>query len=635
MMMDRTDRNVLPPRRAAPPAWLALYAAGIIATLLVAPSRTSAEQVSPPSAPAATALASQTLPRHAIAMHGVPKLNPGFRHFEAVNPDAPKGGRLTQGVLGTFDSLNPYIIKGVPAAGVRDLVTESLMTRSLDEPFTLYGLLAESIEVPEDRSEATFNIDPRAHFSDGTPVTADDVLFSFEVLKEKGRPNHRSYFRKVLRTERLSDLKVRFVFDGGSDRELPLILGLMPVMSSRVLTPETFDQTRLDTFIGSGPYTISRVDAGRQIAFQRDSNWWGRDLPVNRGRFNFDEVRFEYFRDGTTMFEAFRSGALDVRFEDDPSQWSQGYDFPAVRDGLILKSEMTPHQPAGMTALAFNTRRPQFSDIAVRRALIELFDFEFANRTLFNGLYSRTRSFFERSVLSSAARPADETESRLLAPFQAAVTPEIMDGSAKLPATDGSGRNRALQGKALAMLAAAGWKPNASGRMVHTATGRPLTFEVMTNTVAVQRLLSNFRSDLERLGIAMTIRQVDGTQYQARLRTYDYDMILATWPSSLSPGNEQTFRWSGRVANQEGSFNFAGVDDPAVDAMIEAMLSAATEEEFRSAVRALDRVLRSGAYVVPLYHAPRHWIAHRRQLKMPALVPVAGLTTDTWWYEAQ
>ncbi|MBX9927197.1 MAG: extracellular solute-binding protein [Hyphomicrobiaceae bacterium] len=565
-------------------------------------------------------------------MHGEPKHPAQFAHFDAVVPGAPKGGRMAQGVLGTFDSLNPYIIKGLPAAGVRDLVTESLLARGLDEPFTLYGLLAQSLEVPDDRSEVIFNLNPAARFSDGTPVTPADVLFSFEVLKERGRPNHRSYFQKVERAHEVGERRVRFKFASGADRELPLILGLMPILSSKALTAETFEQTRLDTFLGSGPYRIARVDPGRLIVFERDPNWWGRDLSINRGRYNFDEVRFEYFRDGTTMFEAFRSGALDVRFEDDPGQWSQGYDFPAIKDGSIVKAELPTQQPAGMTGLVFNTRRPVLADREVRRALIQLFDFEFVNRSLYNGLYRRTQSYFERSVLSSAGRSADAEERRLLAAFPAAVEPAVMEGTAALPVTDGSGRNRASQQKALEMLRAAGWVAD-GGRIVNAKTKQPLAFEVMVNSVAVQRLLSSFRADLERVGIAMSIRQVEGTQYQARLRTYDYDMIVSTWPSSLSPGNEQTFRWSGKVGREEGSFNFAGVDNPAADAMIDAMLSARSSDTFLSAVRALDRVLRSGDYVIPLYHAQKLWIAHKRTIRMPASVPVAGLSSDTWWME--
>ena len=574
-----------------------------------------------------------TEPQHAIAMHGAPKHAAGFAHFSSVNPDAPKGGRLVQGIQGTFDSVNPFIIKGVPVAGVRDNVTESLLGRGLDEPFTLYGLIAESLEMPDDRSEITFNINPKAKFSDGHPVTAADILFSFNTLRERGRPNHRDYFKKVASAEQIDDHKVRFIFKGG-DRELPLILGLMPVLPSHVLTPETFEQTSLTPFLGSGPYTMTKIDAGRAITYTRDPNSWGRDLALNRGRFNVEEVRYEYYRDDTGMFETFKTGGLDLRFEDDPAKWFQGYDFPAVKDGRIVKDELETFQPAGMTALVFNTRRPVFANPAVRQAAIQLFDFEFANRTLFNGLFKRTQSFFERSLLSSTGRPADAEEQRLLAPFPKAVKPAIMDGTAKLPETDGSGRNRANLSKALDLLTGAGFK-TVDGKLIDPGTGQPLTFEILVEQAGGIRVLSAFKSDLERLGFTVTIRQVDGAQYAKRIKTYDFDMIQSSWPSSLSPGNEQAFRWSGRVAHEEGSFNWAGVDNPAADAMISAMLTAATPEAFTSAVRALDRVLRSGNYVIPLYHIPRMWVAHTRKVKYPPQVPLAGLTTDTWWIEGE
>ena len=573
-------------------------------------------------------------PLHGIAMHGAPKYPAGFAHFLAVNPEAPKGGRLTQGIQGTFDSVNPFIIKGVPVAGVRDNVTESLMARGLDEPFTLYGLIAASVEMPDDRSEITFNIDPRARFSDGKSITADDILFSFNTLRERGRPNHRDYFKKVATAERVDDHKVRFAFRGGGDRELPLILGLMPVLPSHTLTPETFEQTSLTPFLGSGPYIMTKIDAGHSVTYTRDPNYWGRDLAVNRGRFNVDEVRYDYFRDDTGMFETFKTGGLDVRFEDDPAKWFQGYDFAAVKEGRIVKAELDSAQPAGMTGLVFNTRRAVFASQAVRRAANQLFDFEFANRTLFNGLYKRTQSYFERSELSSFGRAGDEEERRLLAPFAGSVKPEIMDGSARLPQTDGSGRNRANLGKALEILTAAGFK-TVDGKVTDPASGQPLAFEILAESAGGLRVLSGFKSDLERIGVTVTIRQVDSSQYAKRVKTYDFDMIQATWPSSLSPGNEQAFRWSGRVAHEEGSFNWAGVDNPAADAMIGAMLSATSREGFVSAVRALDRVLRSGDYVIPLYHVPKMWIAHARRLKYPPQVPLAGLTTDTWWVEGE
>jgi peptide/nickel transport system substrate-binding protein len=590
----------------------ALWAAASVATGLGPPTSARAE------------------PTHAIAMHGTPKHPANFAQFDAVNPTAPRGGRIVQGLLGSFDSINPYIIRGVPAAGVRDNVTESLMTRGLDEPFTLYGLLAESIDVPEDRSQATFVIHPKATFSDGHPVTAKDVVFSFEVLRDKGRPNHRSYFKRVTKAEALSDRHVRFVFDGGGDRELPLILGVMPILPSHIMTAETFDQTSLEPMVGSGPYTISRIDPGRAIIYARNPNYWGRDLAIARGRFNFDEIRFDYFRDNNVMFEAFKNGDIDVRFEDDPALWSQGYGVPSVADGRIIKAELATGQPAGMTGLAFNTRRPMFANPAVREALIQTFDFEFANKSLFNGLYKRTESYFERSALGSSGQPADDEERRLLAPFPQNVKPEILGGTFKFTVTDGSGRNRTNLQQAIAKLTASGYQTS-NGKLVDAKTGQPLAFEILVSSASNLRLLQGFTAELQRIGIAASIRQVDSAQYQARLRTYDYDMILASWPSSLSPGNEQTFRWSGSVADEDGSFNYAGVKNPAADAMIAAMLAATTPEKFVSAVRALDRVLLSGDYVIPLYHVPRHWVATARHIKYPAQVPVSGLTTDTWW----
>lgn len=583
-------------------------------------------------AAARTSLAAE--PQYAIAIRGTPKLAAGFAHFDAVNPDAPRGGRLVQGILGSFDNVNPYVIKGVPADGViaTGNVIETLMTRGLDEPFTLYGLIAESLDVPDDRSQVTFNINPRAKFSDGRPVTANDVLFSFNVLREKGRPNHRAFYKKVATAERLSDLKVRFVFETGGDRELPLILGLMPVLPSHLLKDETFEQATLEPLTGSGPYKMSRIDAGRAITYVRDPNYWGRDLAVQRGRYNFDELRFEYFRDDTAMFEAFKSGRLDVRLEDGAANWFQGYNFPAVLDGRVIKTELETYQPAAMGGFVMNTRRPVFADPKVRQALVQVFDFEFANKTLFSGLYKRTHSFFERSMLSSFGRAADDDERRLLAPFPDAVNPDVLDGTAKLPQTDGSGRNRDNLAKALAMLKAAGFD-QLDGNLVDRATGQPLTFEALITSASQQRVVLGYKAELERIGIGMTIRQVDSAQFQARLRTYDYDMVQYTWlPASLSPGNEQTFRW---VEKAEGSYNFAGVDSPAVPALIQAMLSATGPDAFVSAVRALDRVLRSGHYLIPLYHVPRDWIAHAARIHIPPHEPVTGLTIDTWWSDSK
>ncbi len=569
-------------------------------------------------------------PAHAIAMHGEPALPPGFPHFPYVAPDAPKGGRATLGSSGSFDNLNPMIVRGEPVQGIREFVIESLMARSQDEPFTLYGLIAQSISVPDDRSEVTFLLDPRAKFSDGTPVTAADVLFSFEILRDKGRPNYRTYYRKVAQAEALSDHEVRFVFADAEDRELPLILGLMPVLPRHAVDAERFEETTLAPLVGSGPYRIAAVDPGRSITYRRDPDYWGRDLPVNRGRFNFDEIRIEYYREGSTLFEAFKTGTINIRVEDDPALWAKGYDFPAARDGRIAREDIAIGIPAGMTGLVFNTRRPVFADPRVREALIHLFNFDWVNKSFFHGLYKRTESYFERSMLSSSGRPADARERTLLVPFPDAVLPSIMEGTWRVPESDGTPHNRTNVRQAYEMLEAAGYAMQA-GRLVHSETGRPLTFEILAATTSQERLLGAFRADLARIGISARIRVVDSAQYQSRLKTYDYDMIQFTWPSSLSPGNEQLFRWSSRVADDPGSYNYAGVKNPAADAMIAAMLAAREEADFVSAVRALDRVLLSGHYVIPLFHSPTQWVASWSRLAHPGVSPLFGFNLDTWW----
>lgn len=569
-------------------------------------------------------------PAHAIALHGAPKEPPGFTHFSYVDPMAPKGGRLTLGSSGSFDSLNPLIVKGSPVPGVRDFTIESLMARGLDEPFTLYGLVAETIEVPEDRSSVTFNLNPKAHFSDGQPITADDVIFSLELLREKGRPNHRTYFSKVAKSERLSEHAVRFIFDAAGDREIPLIIALMPVLPKHAIDPGAFENTSLSPPIGSGPYRVGKVDPGRSVTFVRDPNYWGRDLPVNRGRFNFDEIRFDYFRDGSVMFDGFKSGLIDLWPEEDPRRWANGYDFPAIRDGRAVKREFEIGIPAGMTGLVFNTRRRVFADTRVREALIYLFDFEWINRTLYAGLYSRTQSYFERSILSSHGRPADARERELLAPFAKDVTPSIMNGTYRFPSTSGSGRTRENQERAFHLLQDAGYELR-GGKLVNRETGRQLEFEILAVSNAQEGLLLSFARDVERLGIKVNVRVVDSSQYQQRLTEYDYDMIQNTWSSSLSPGNEQLFRWSAQSAKVPGTYNFAGVENPAADAMIQALLEAKTEQDFVSAVRALDRVLLSGNYAIPLFFIPKQWLSYWVRLQHPEATPLFGYNVDSWW----
>ncbi len=573
-------------------------------------------------------------PEAGIAMHGAPRETDDFAHFPYANPGAPKGGRAVFAVQGSFDSLNPLIVKGAPAEGVREYIYESLLARAHDEPFTLYGLIAERVETPPDRSFVEFTLNPAAKFSDGRPITVADVIFSHALLRDHGRPNHRSYYKKVAKVEQTGERKVKFTFDESGDREMPLILGLMAVLPRHLLDADRFDKTTLVPPIGSGPYTVTKVDAGKSITFTRDPNYWGRDLPVNRGLYNFDEIRYDYYRDASAMFEAFKSGLVRLRTEEDPTRWAEGYSFPAIRDGRVVKEELPVETPAGMSALVFNARRPPFADTRVRQALIKLFDFEWVNRTLYHGQYTRTESYFARSELSSHGRPADKAERELLAPFTDQVEPMIMDGSFAFPVSDGSGENREGRREALQLLEAAGYQLT-GGKLIHVATGEPFAFEILAATRAQERLLLTYARALKQVGIDARIRQVDLAQYQRRKQTYDFDMIQYYWPVSLSPGNEQSFRWGSQAAVTEGSFNYPGVKSAAVDAMIEALLKAESRDDFVSAVRALDRVLLSGDYVIPLFYLPRQWVAHWSDLKRPEKTPLYGFQIDTWWIEPQ
>jgi peptide/nickel transport system substrate-binding protein len=569
-------------------------------------------------------------PVHALAMHGSPKHGPGFTHFSYVNPNAPRGGRLVLGQLGSFDSLNPFIIKGVSAARLRDYVYESLLARAYDEPFSLYGLVAESIELPPDRSYVTFHLRKEARFADGMPITPEDVLFSHAVLKEKGYPFHRSHYGKVAKAEKVGEHSVRFTFKVTGDREVPLLLGLMPILPGHKLDAESFERTTLEPPLGSGPYLVTHVEPGRSIIYRRNPNWWARDLPVVRGRYNFDEIRIEYFLDESSMFEAFQAGVIDLRTEEDPSRWIDGYRFAAITDGRVVKKELDVQVPSGMTAFALNTRRAPFNDQRVRRAFILMFDAEWINRNLFNGLFKRTQSYFERSYLSSHGLKADAYELDLLIPFRELVRPEVLDGSYRLPATDGSGDNRANLQAALKLLNEAGYKLE-GGRLVKD--GVPLKVEFLAQARAQERVALSFARTVSRLGIELTVRLVDRVQYEARRKGFDFDMVQATWPVSLSPGNEQINRWSSRLADAEGSLNLVGAKNPAADAMIEALLRAEREEDFVGAVRALDRVLISGDYAIPLFYLPKAWLAYRSHLKQPSVAPLNGFDFDTWWSE--
>jgi len=574
---------------------------------------------------------------HAIAMHGEPKYGPDFTAFGYANPIAPKGGTIRHAVVGTFDSLNPWIVRGKTAIGFTPQVIETLMTRSWDEPFSLYGLLAETIEVADDRSWVVFKLRPQARWHDGTPVTADDVLFTFETLKTNGRPGYRAYYGRVTKAEKTGGRSVRFAFqplpDGRFDRELPLIMGLMPVLSSAWWQGRQFESTTLIPPMGSGPYRVAAVEAGRSITYQKVDDYWGRDLAVTRGLHNVDTIRYDWYRDDGVALEAFHAGLVDFRREGDPARWATAYDSPAVRDGRIRR-EILPHgRPEAVRAFMLNTRRFPFDDRRVREAVGLAFDFDWINRSLFSSAYRRVDSYFPNSELAARGEPP-AAELALLEPFRGQVPDDVFSDVYVPPATDGSGPAglRPKLRRAMDVLAAAGWVVR-DGRLVHGASERAFAFEVLLNNPSDERLALEWARALKRMGIAVRVRTVDTAQYQERIDTFDFDVTLNRWVSTLSPGNEQLLYYGSAAAEQEGSRNYPGIRSPAVDALAAGLADAKDRADLVTRARALDRVLGWGAYMVPLGYLPGDRVAYAAKLRHPEIIPVYGLMIETWWVE--
>ena len=580
----------------------------------------------------------QSAPLHGIAMHGEPALPAGFPHFPYVNPDVKKGGRIAYGVVGTFDNLNPFILKSMrtTARGMWDpefgnLIYESLMQRSRDEPFTMYGLIAETVEWDEERTFIQFNLNPKARFADGQPVTADDVIFSFELLRDAGRAPFSRRLEVVERMEKVSERSVRFVFNDKADRESPMLLALAPVLPKHAIKMEGFDRTSLEAPLGSGPYKVKAVQPGRRIVFERDENYWAKDLPSKIGFDNYDEISVEYFLQENTLFEAFKKGEIDVYAEGNPTNWDRGYNFPDVTYGSLLRDVFKPKLPSGMLGFVFNTRKPLFRDVRVRKALSLAFDFEWVNRNLFAGAYKRTESFWQNSDLSSLGVPASEAEKAILGEDIGRIEPDILDGTYRIPVTDGSGRDRKILKQAVDLLKDAGYRI-VDGRM-RDAGGVPLSFEIMTQNADQEKLALAYQRFLTAIGVTASVRTIDDSQYQSRTQTFDYDVILKAYGSSLSPGIEQVNYWGSQTVEREGSSNFAGVADPVVDRVIEALLAARKIEDFSAAVRLHDRMLLSGHYVVPLYHLGEQWVARWKHIGHPEETPLYGYQFSTWWDE--
>lgn len=534
-------------------------------------------------------------------MHGSPKYDANATHLDYANPDAPKGGAITHGAIGTFDTLNPFSIKGKPAQGL-NLVNDRLMARVWDEPFTMYPMIAERVEVPEDRSYITVHINPKARFHDGSPITADDVIFSFETLKENGRPNMRQIYKLVKTIEKRGERTVHFALDEGYDQETVMILTLMPVLSKSYWAERTFDSTTLDIPLGSGPYKIADVDPGRSITYERVDDYWAKNLFHNIGHNNFDRITYDYYRDEGVAFEAFKSGDIDLRREFNAGKWASAYDFPALYEGKVIVESLPHGRPEKAQGFIFNTRRAPFDDIRVRRAFDLLFDFEWANKNLFHGQYKRINSYFPNSELAAAAPPKN-------------YKPIPM---------------RAKMREADRLLRAAGWSVE-NGKRVKN--GKTLEFEILLNAPEEEKLALHFKRSLEKMGISPRIRVLDTAAYRGRLNEYDFDMTIYFWRNSLSPGTEQNLYWTCKAANQPSRWNFPGICDPKIDALAASIAQAKTREELVSQIKELDAALINGQYMIPLYYSGVDHVAYWRPIKRPEKIPLYGMVMESWWID--
>ena len=573
----------------------------------------------------------KTTVAHAMAMHGQPKYGPDFKHFDYVNPNAPKGGKVRLGVRGTFDNFNQFIPKGVAGAGD---ATETLMVSSADEPFTNYGLIAETVEWPGDRSWAVFTLRPEARWHDGKAITVEDVIFSLDILKTKGRPFFRFYYASIKKAEKVGPRKVKFTFAEAGNRELPLVAGQIPILPKHYWESEgrDFTKTTLDPPLGSGPYRIVDFEPGRHIVVDRAKDYWGAQLPVNRGRNNFDSLRYEYYFDETVLRQALKAGKLDYREENQAKAWALDYDTPAVRDGRLKLESIGHRNPTGMQSFAMNSRRQVFKDRKLRRALAYAFDFEWSNRNLFFSQYTRTESYFSNSELASTDLPKGE-ELEILERYRGRVPDEVFTQVYRAPKTDGSGWPRDNLGRAFALLAKAGWVVR-DMKMVNAETGKRLKFEILLYSPAFERIVLPFKRNLARLGIDARVRLVDTSQYINRLREFDFDIIVASWGQSESPGNEQRSYWSSQAAAAPGARNYIGIKDPVVDELIELVISAPSRQSLVTRTRALDRVLLWGHYVIPNWHVRVDRIASWNKFSRPAVVPRRGTSLDYWWFDA-
>tara|TARA_Y100000590_G_scaffold447176_1_gene582018 strand:+ start:1533 stop:3347 length:1815 start_codon:yes stop_codon:yes gene_type:complete len=568
---------------------------------------------------------------HGLAMHGSPKYDSNFTNLDYVNPDAPKGGTIRFGVYGSFDNLNRVAFKGSKAAGL-GYVNDTLMRRVWDEAFTLYGLIAEYVDVPKDRSSITFYINPKARFHDGSQITRDDVLFSLNTFQNKGTPNQKKTYGKVIKTEFVEKNGIKMIFVNNEDKELPLIIaGFLPILPKKYYEKIDVTKTFLDIPLGSGPYAVDNIDPGRKITYKRVINYWAKDLPVNKGQYNFDYLTYDYYKDSAVQLEAFKVGEFDYRREYNVKRWITNYEFSAIQRGDVILQEMKNDRPSGMNALVMNSRKEIFSNPRIREALSYAYDHEWINKTLNYGAYTRTDSYFDNSPLSSSGLPTKE-ELKLLNPWKKNLPKEVFSKTYKPPISDGSGMPRKNLRIAKKILEEEGWEIN-NGKLMKE--GKEFNFEFLIVSPSVERIALAFQDTLKKLGITITIRTVDSSQYQSRLLNYDFDMIKNTWRVSLSPGNEQQFYWGSEVGKKNGSKNYAGVDSPVVDFLIEKLIGAKSREELTTVVHALDRVLLWDHYVIPLYHSSIDRIAYWNFLEYPKIIPLYGIVIESWWVNSE
>lgn len=567
-------------------------------------------------------------PQHALTLYDEPPKYPvDFKHFDYVNPDAPKGGTFRQASFGGFDSLNPFINKGVPADNV-GIIYDTLMRQSLDEPFTEYGLVAGKIEKAPDNSWVRFYLRPEARFHDGHPMRAEDVVFTFNTLIKDGAPLYRQYYGDVADVVAEDPLKVLFKFKHNNNRELPLILGQLPVLPKHWYENREFTRGNLEPPLGSGPYKVAQVKAGRSIRYERVKDYWAKDLPLNRGFYNFDAMTFDVYRDNNVALEALKAGAFDYELEVSAKNWATAYDVPAVREGRLIKEEIPNGNPVGMQGFIFNLRKPVFQDVRVRKALSLLFDFQWTNKQLFNGAYIRTGSYFENSEMAATGLPSP-AELKILEPLRGKVPDQVFTQAFANPVTDGSGMIRENQRQAYKLLQEAGWKI-VDDKMVDQ-NGKPVSIEFLLAQTQFERVLLPFKRNLADLGIGFEIRRVDVSQYINRLRSRDFDMIVGGFSQSNSPGNEQREYWSSAAADNPGSRNFIGLRDPAIDQLVEGLINADSRQSLIEHCRALDRVLQWGYYVIPNWHIKTNRVAYWNHIGHPKVSPKYDVGIDTWW----